>query len=58
MGLSMNDMLVAIATLSDEGFSLEAIAEEVGVSVQWLSAVMNTDGYLVVKESIEGKKDE
>jgi hypothetical protein len=53
MGLTMNEMLVAIATLVEEGSSLAGIAEELGVSVKWLEQVMGTDGYKVVKEAVE-----
>ena len=48
----MNDMLVAIATLIEEGHSLVAIAEELEVSVPWLEMIVGTDGYKVVKEAV------
>lgn len=49
----VNQTLVRIAKGMQEGMSLEDIARDMGVEVQWLGQVMGTHGYLVVKELVE-----
>jgi orotate phosphoribosyltransferase-like protein len=52
----VNETLLKVAGMQVKGVSLQGIAEELGVSVEWVMQVTGTNGYLVVKEAVvEGR---